>query len=117
MPLNPFMNWDFYLDSLVGRNLIHEADARLIEMSDEIWQFGEISNGCYHELLLGMKRGMLIKFFTVGGQMDTIKPIKNLDDLKFEQELVDEIDVEEFRQRLKEYQSSKPTSISARSNY
>ena len=34
-----------------------------------------------------------------------------LDDLVFEQELVDKIDTEEFRQRLKEYQSSKPTSI------
>jgi hypothetical protein len=41
-----------------------------------------------------------------------VKPIKNLDDLIFEQELVDEISIEEFRQRLKEYQSLKPTSIS-----
>ena len=65
----------------------------------------EISNGCYHELLLGMKRGILIKFFTVGGQMDMVKPIKNLDDLKFEQELVDEIDIEEFRQKKAELMS------------
>lgn len=103
MPLNPFMNWDFYLDSLVGRNLIHEADARLIEMSDEIWQFGEISNGCYFELLLGMKRGMPIKFFTVGGKINAINPVDNLDNLVFEQELSSEIDIEEFRQKLKEY--------------
>ena len=103
IPLNPFMNWDFYLDSLVGRNLIHEADARLIEMSDEIWQFGEISNGCYYELLLGMKRGMPIKFFTVDGKNNAIDPVDNLDNLVFEQELSSEIDIEEFRQKLKEY--------------
>lgn len=104
VPLNPFMNWGYFLDDMVDRDLVREANTRLIELSDEIWQFGEISNGCYHELLLGMKRVVLIKFFTVGDQMDMVKPIKNLDNLIFEQELVDEIDIEEFRQRLKEYQ-------------
>lgn len=112
IPLNPFMNWGYFLDDMVDRDLVRKANTRLIELSDEIWQFGEISNGCYRELLLGMKRGILIKFFTVGDQMNMVKPIKNLDDLKFEQELVDEINIEEFRQKLKEYQSSKPTSIS-----
>ena len=73
-------------------------------MSDEIWQFGEISNGCYHELLLGMKRGAPIKYFTVGNQINMIKPIDNLDDLVFEQELSGEINIEEFRQKLKKYQ-------------
>lgn len=105
MPLNPFMNWGYFLDDLVERDLIRGANTQLIEMSDEVWQFGEISNGCYHELLLGMERGMPIKLFTAGGQIDAIKPIDNLDDLVFEQELADEIDVEEFRRKLKEYQS------------
>lgn len=112
VPLNPFMNWGYFLDDMVERNLVRKANAKLIELSDEIWQFGEISNGCYHELLLGIKRGALIKFFTVGGQIDMIKPIKNLDNLIFEQELVNEIDVEKFRQRLKEYQLSKLTNVS-----
>ena len=105
MPLNPFMNWGYFLDDLVERDLIRDANTQLIEMSDEIWQFGEISNGCYHELLLGMERGMSIKLFTVGGQIDAIEPIDDLDNLIFEQELSDEIDVEEFRDKLKKYQS------------
>ena len=105
MPLNPFMNWGYFLDDLVERDLIRDANTQLIEMSDEIWQFGEISNGCYHELLLGMERGMSIKLFTVSGQIDEIKSINNLDNLVFEQELSDEIDVEKFRQKLKEHQS------------
>jgi hypothetical protein len=106
------MNWGYFLDDMVDRDLVRKANTRLIELSNEIWQFGEISNGCYHELLLGMKRSIPIKFFTVGGQIDMIKPIGDLNDLIFEQELADEIDIEEFRQRLKEYQSSKSTSIS-----
>ena len=112
IPLNPFMNWGYFLDDMVERDLVRKANTKLIELSDEIWQFGEISNGCYHELLLGMKRGVLIKFFTVGGQMDTIKPIKNLDGLIFEQELANEIDIEEFKQTLKKYQLSKSTNAS-----
>ena len=105
MPLNPFMNWGYFLDDLVERDLIRDANTRLIEISDEIWQFGEISNGCYHELLLGIERGMPIRFFTAGGKIDTIKPIDILDDLVFEQELSNEIDIEKFRQKLKNYQS------------
>ena len=105
MPLNPFMNWGYFLDDLVERDLIRDANTRLIEISDEIWQFGEISNGCYHELLLGIERGMPIRFFTAGGKIDTIKPIDNLDHLVFEQELSNEIDIKKFRQKLKNYQS------------
>lgn len=112
VPLNPFMNWGYFLDDMVERDLVRKANTKLIELSDEIWQFGEISNGCYHELLLGMKRGVLIKFFTVGGQMDTIKLIKNLGGLIFEQELANEIDIEEFKQTLKKYQLSKSTNAS-----
>ena len=112
IPLNPFMNWGYFLDDMVERNLVRKANTKLIELSDEIWQFGEISNGCYHELLLGMKRGVLIEFFTIGSQIDTIKPIENLDDLIFEQELANEIDIEEFKQTLKKYQLSKSTNAS-----
>lgn len=107
VPLNPFMNWGYFLDDLVERDLIRDANTRLIEISDEIWQFGEISNGCYHELLLGIERGMPIRFFTAGGKIDAIRPVDNLDDLVFEQELSSEIDIEKFRQKLKEYQSLK----------
>ena len=104
VPLNPFMNWDYFLGDMVKRDLVRKANTHLIKLSDEIWQFGEISNGCYHELLLGIKQRIPIKYFTASDQINTIKPINNLDDLAFEQELSDEIDIEKFRQELKEYQ-------------
>lgn len=102
-PLNPFMNWGYFLGDLVERDKIRKANARLIEISDEVWQFGKISNGCYHELLLAMKRKMPIKFFTVGGQIDAIKPITNLDDLVFENELAKEIDIQRFKRKIEKY--------------
>lgn len=102
-PLNPFMNWGYFLGDLVERDKIRKANARLIEISNEVWQFGKISNGCYHELLLAMKRKMPIKFFTIGGQIDAIRPITNLDDLAFENELAKEIDTQRFKQKIEEY--------------
>lgn len=103
MPLNPFMNWDYFLDDLVKRETIHKANEQLIKMSNEVWQFGEISNGCYHELVMAMERKMPIKFFTIGGKVDEIRQITNLDDLIFEDEIADEIDVVSFRKKLKRY--------------
>lgn len=105
MPLNPFMNWDYFLDDLVERELVHQANKRLIELSDEVWQFGEISNGCYHELKMAMRRRMPLRFFTLGGGIDLIYEIEDLDELKFEDEIASEVDVEEFREKLKAYKN------------
>lgn len=102
LPLNPFMNWGYFLDDLVERENIRNANSELIKMSDEIWQFGEISNGCYHELVLAMERKMPIKFFTVGGRIDDIGSL-NVDELVFEEETAREINAQDFIEKLKKY--------------
>ena len=103
MPLNPFMNWGYFLDDLVERDLVRKANTQLIDMSDELWQFGEVSNGCYHELLLAMEREKPIKFFTVGGETKTIRPITNVDELVFEDELAAETNIQDFKQKCAQY--------------
>ena len=55
VPLNPFMNWGYFLDDMVDRDLVRKANTRLIELSDEIWQFGEISNFIFRCLSRIMK--------------------------------------------------------------
>ena len=102
LPLNPFMNWGYFLDDLVERDIVRKANAELIKKSDELWQFGEISNGCYHELALAMKRKIPIKFFTVGGLMTDISPI-SIDELVFEEEVAKEVDIQEFIEKLRKY--------------
>jgi len=102
LPLNPFMNWGYFLDDLVERESIRNANNELVELSDEMWQFGEISNGCYHELVLAMKRKIPIKFFTVGGLMTDINPI-SIDELVFEEEVAKEVDIQEFIEKLRKY--------------
>ena len=103
LPLNPFMNWDYFLDHLVSRETIYEANEELIKLCDEVWQFGEVSNGCYRELISAMDRKIPIKFFTVGGSVDKIHPITDPSKIEIEDELASEIDVDEFRATLKQY--------------
>lgn len=103
LPLNPFMNWDYFLDELVNRETIHRANEELIKMSDEVWQFGEISNGCYRELTMAMEQKMPIRFFTIGGRVSEIKPL-DVDDLAFEAEIAAQIDTRGFIEKLRRSQ-------------
>ena len=50
LPLNPFTNWDYFMNDMVDRNLTIRANNNLIYLSDELWNFGVVSNGCYHEI-------------------------------------------------------------------
>jgi hypothetical protein len=100
VPLNPFMNWDYFLNDLVERNLIVRGNNNLIMLADELWTFGQISNGVYHEIILAKKLGKKIKYFSSGKKVSDIKPIK-FSELEYEKELLDEFPLEEIRNRLK----------------
>ena len=96
VPLNPFMNFGYFLDDLVDRDKVRKANNVMIDKSDELWQFGAISNGCYHEILLAIKQGEMVRFFTVSGKISEIKPIKKVSELEFEDELRKEVDIDAF---------------------
>jgi len=106
LPLNPFTNWDYFMNDMVERDLTVRANNNLVMNSDELWQFGIISNGCYHEIKLAMKLNKLIRFFSVGKKLENIKEIA-LADLEFEEELKNEYDTGEFMTELEKYQNSK----------
>ena len=86
LPLNPFTNFDY----------------NLIYLSDELWQFGIISNGCYHEIKLAMKLNKKLKFFSLGKTINDIKEI-NINELEFEDELKNECNIKEFINELTTY--------------
>lgn len=102
MPLNPFTNWDYFMNDMVDRNLTIRANNNLIYNSDELWQFGIVSNGCYHEIKLAMKLKKKLKFFSLGKTVNDIKEIK-INELEFEDELTNEYNVEEFISELITY--------------
>lgn len=83
------------MDDMVDRKLVARGNNNLIYLSDELWQFGVISNGCYHEIKLAMRLNKNIRFFSVGKTICDISEI-SIDKLKYEQELKDEHDIMEF---------------------
>ncbi len=102
LPLNPFMNWNYFLGNQVKRDLIVRANNNLILHADELWQFGPIADGCYHEIMLAMKQGKKVRFFSMGKRVKDIRPLQ-IAELEFEDELRKRIDVGEFIVKLKTY--------------
>ncbi len=102
LPLNPFTNWDYFMNDMVDRKLTVRGNNNLIYLADELWQFGIISNGCYHEIKLAMSLNKKIRFFEIGKTITDIKEI-NINDLEFEEELKQEYNMNEFKEELIKY--------------
>ena len=102
LPLNPFTNWGYFMCDMVDRKLTVRANNNLIYMADELWQFGIVSNGCYHEIKLAMSLNKKIRFFDVGKTMEDIKEI-DVNKLEFEDQLKEEYDMNEFKEELINY--------------
>ncbi len=102
LPLNPFTNFNYFMNDMVDRKLTIRGNNNLIYLSDELWQFGIISNGCYHEIKLAMKLNKKLKFFSLGKTINDIKEI-NINELEFEDELKNECNIKEFINELTTY--------------
>jgi len=65
IPLNPFLCYDYFLLDTVERDKVREANFELITRCDELWVFGEISDGVLKEILLAKDKGIPIKYFRI----------------------------------------------------
>ena len=52
VPLNPFMLFDYFLVDSIDRDVVRRANNSLVLRADEIWVFGDISNGVLSEILI-----------------------------------------------------------------
>jgi len=94
VPLNPFMLFDYFLVDTVERDAVREANNSLVKRADEIWVFGQISDGVLAEIEIAQKDKKIIKYFKIVNSK-TIEPIIFKKDLEFEK------DVEEFKDKVK----------------
>ena len=78
IPINPFMSFDYFLIDKIPRDSVLFANSNFVEMSDELWVFGKISDGVFAEIKLAKKLGKPIKYFKVE-KPDKIVPVKNED--------------------------------------
>jgi hypothetical protein len=84
IPVNPFMNFDYFLSDTVDRDYIRQANNELIRRCEELWVFGEISNGVAAEIELCHELGIYVKYFKIVDSRE-IKEIK-LSEIVYERE-------------------------------
>jgi hypothetical protein len=65
IPLNPFMLFRYFLGDSVPRKEVYKANADIVSMSDELWVFGDISDGVLDEIALKRKMGGKVKYFRI----------------------------------------------------
>ena len=86
VPLNPFNLWDYFLTDSVDRDVIRNANNAVVERCDEVWVFGDISDGVLAEINLAMELKKPLKFYSAGKNISDIKAL-SIDNLTFENEV------------------------------
>lgn len=65
VPINPFNTFGYFLYELVSRDLVRNANNNLLKRCDELWVYGEVSDGMLVEILTFQKSGKPIRFFDI----------------------------------------------------
>ncbi len=65
VPLNPFLCYDYFLLDTVERDKVREANFELIIRCDELWVFGEVSDGVLKEILFAKDKGIPVRYFRI----------------------------------------------------
>jgi len=89
--LNPFNNWEYFMDDMVNRDLVVRGNNNLILLADEIWTFGPIADGVFAEIKLANSLGKSVHYYSVGKKIEDIHRLRN-DELIFEEELLQKFD-------------------------
>jgi len=86
VPVNPFNAFGYYLYELVDRNLIRNGNNNLMKRCDELWVFGEISDGVLAEIQMFKKWGKPVRFFNIKNIPKEVIEITK-DEVEFEEDL------------------------------
>jgi len=66
VPLNPSMLFTyFFCDIITPRNPVYTANGNILRMSDEVWVFGEISDGVLAEIKMKKEQNLPVKYFKI----------------------------------------------------
>jgi hypothetical protein len=84
VPISPFMNFDYNLAGLVPKDDIRTANNSLIKRCDELWVFGEVSDGVLVEIYLARKHGKTVRYFR-------FQPDSAIDEISQEDVLLEDV--------------------------
>jgi hypothetical protein len=65
IPLNPFMLFRYFLGDTVPRETVYQANNNIVRLCDEVWTFGEISDGVLAEVKLKKEQGQSVRFYKI----------------------------------------------------
>lgn len=88
VPLNPFTTFDYFLLDTVDRNIVRRGNNTLVKRADEIWTYGEISDGVLAEIIQAKRLGKPIVHFVLNEKKQFVDVQPN--DLVFEDEIMQE---------------------------
>lgn len=100
IPLNPFANWEYFMDDMVDRDKIVRANNNLIYLSEEVWVFGPIADGVFEEIRLANREKKTVKYFSLGKKISDIH-ILTIDKIEFEDELLHKVAYDEIMNEIK----------------
>lgn len=86
VPLNPFMIFDYFLLDAVDRNAVRSGNDAIVRRSDELWVFGQVSNGVLAEINLAKELCKPIRYFSVVSSREIVEIPKN--EVGFEEEVI-----------------------------
>ena len=86
IPVNPFRIFGYFLDDRVDRQLVRNGNNEMISRCDELWVFGQISDGVLFEIALCRRLGKPVRYFTIAAIAKEIKELKP-EELVFEPEV------------------------------
>lgn len=88
VPINPFTVFGYFLDDLVERDVVRNGNNNLMNRCDELWVYGEISDGVLAEIQMFRKSGKPIRFFDISELPGAVREISK-DDAMFADEVKD----------------------------
>lgn len=93
IPINPFNLYGYFLYDMVERNRVRNANNNILRRCDELWVFGEISDGVLSEIICFRELNKNIRFFDLSKLPDEIVGITPED-------VIFENDLEQFRSHI-----------------
>jgi len=92
VPLNPFMIFEYFMLDTVDRDVIRRGNNSLVQKADEVWVFGNVSDGALAEIKIAKASNKPVRYFNVVKSKDIVEATK--------ENVVMEADVEQFRSEL-----------------
>lgn len=84
--VNPFTIFGYYLYELVDRDLVRNANTNLMKRCDELWVYGDVSDGVLAEIQMFKGLGKPMRFFDISNLPSTVKEI-SIHELVFEEDI------------------------------